>query len=255
MDCKNCGSSLRSDFDYCPSCGAKVIRNRLTIRNIWQDLSFQVFNLDNTFLKTFRHLFSRPETVLNSYISGTRKRYMNPISYFAIAITLSGILFFVLRNIYEVNLTGNSFSDKQTTANMEFVFDYQGLLSYLIMPIYAAMTWLLFIDKKKLNYTEHLVANAYITGQTSFVQVLVCLPLFGLFEIKYDVFNWIFLILVVIYQFYVLGSVHRTKFWSTFFRSLAYLILFVFVMLGIGVIVVLISILLGKVSLQDFAPK
>ncbi len=255
MDCKNCGASLRSDFDYCPSCGAKVIRNRLTLRNIGQDLSFQVFNLDNTFFKTFRHLFSKPETVLNSYISGTRKRYMNPISYFAIAITLSGILFFVLRNIYEVNLTSNSFSEKQAPTNMDFIFDYQGLLSYLIMPIYALMSWLLFIDIKKLNYTEHLVANAYIIGQTSFVQVMVCLPLFGLFDIQYDVFNWVFLILVVIYQFYVLGCVHQTKFWSTFFRGLAYLFLFVFVMLGIGIIVLLLSVLFGAVSLQDFAPK
>ncbi|WP_420320043.1 DUF3667 domain-containing protein [Flagellimonas sp.] len=254
MNCKNCEASLRSDFGYCPSCGAKIIQNRLTLKNVFQDLSFQVFNLDNTFLKTFRHLFTKPEVVINTYIAGTRKRYMNPISYFAIAITLSGIMFFVLRNVYHVNLTNNSFSDNQPT-NMEFIFDYQGLLSYLIMPIYALMTWLLFIDKKKLNYTEHLVANSYITGQTSFVQVASCLLLFGIFDIRYDIFNWSFLLLVVIYQFYVLGKVYQTKFLTTFFRGLIYLILLVIIMLVMGILVVLVSLLLGHMTLEDFRPK
>ncbi|MGX1929649.1 DUF3667 domain-containing protein [Flagellimonas sp. 2504JD4-2] len=254
MECKNCGATLRSDFGYCPACGAKVVRNRLTLKNVFQDLSFQVFNLDNTFIKTFRHLFSKPADVIDTYISGTRKRYMNPISYFAIAITLSGIMFFVLRNLYRVNLTNSSFTDNQPT-NMEFIFDYQGLLSYLIMPIYALMTWLLFMDKKKLNYTEHLVTNAYITGQTSFVQVIVCLLLFGIFDIRYDIFNWSFLLVIVIYQFYVLGKIHETKFLSTFLRGLAYLILLVIVMLLIGILVVLIALVSGHMTIEDFRPK
>ena len=122
MECKTCGSSLRSDFSYCPNCGAKIIRNRLTLKNVWQDLTFQVFNLDNTLFKTIRHLITKPEAVVESYIEGARKKYMNPISFFAIAITLSGLLFFLLRNVYHVNLLENSLSDAKTP-NMEFVFD------------------------------------------------------------------------------------------------------------------------------------
>lgn len=254
MDCKNCGNTLRTDFTYCPNCGAKIIKNRLSLKNVWQDLSYQVLNLDNTFLKTFRHLFSRPADVVNTYIKGTRKKYMNPISYFAIAITLSGILFFVLKKIYKINLTHNSFTEKQAS-NLDFIMDYQGLLSYFIMPIYALMTWLLFIDKKKLNYTEHLVANAYITGQTSFVQVLICLPLFGFFDIGYDIFNWAFLIGIVIYQFFVFGQIHQTSFFSTFVRGLIYLILFAFVMLALGMAILLIATLTGQISLESIVPK
>ncbi|KQC31394.1 DUF3667 domain-containing protein [Flagellimonas eckloniae] len=254
MDCKNCGNTLRTDFTYCPNCGAKIIKNRLSLKNVWQDLSYQVLNLDNTFLKTFRHLFSRPADVVNTYIKGTRKKYMNPISYFAIAITLSGILFFVLKKIYKINLMHNSFTEKQAS-NLDFIMDYQGLLSYFIMPIYALMTWLLFIDKKKLNYTEHLVANAYITGQTSFVQVLICLPLFGFFDIGYDIFNWAFLIGIVIYQFFVFGQIHQTSFLSTFVRGLIYLILFAFVMLALGMAILLIATLTGQISLESIVPK
>ncbi len=254
MDCKNCSNSLKTDFGYCPSCGAKVIHNQLTLKNVFQDLSVQVFNLDNTFLKTIRHLFSRPEIVILEFISGTRKKYMNPIGFFAIAVTLSGIMFFVLRNVYHLNLTQSSFSDTDTR-EMNFMFDYQGLMSYMIMPLYALLSWMLFRGKKRFNYTEHLVANAYIIGQTSYVQVVLYILVLGLFPIKFDIFNFVFLFMVVTYQFIVLGKMHQIKFWGTFWRAVIYLFFLLILMMGIGIIAVLLTILTGQASLQDFAPK
>lgn len=254
MTCKTCENSLRSDFRYCPNCGAKIIRNRLTLKNIWQDLSFQVFNLDNTLFKTFINLFSKPEVVIGSFISGARKKYMNPVSYFAIAITLSGLLFYVMRNLYKVNLTQSSFSDANTP-NMDFIFDYQGLISYLIIPVYALMTRLLFLDSKKLNYTEHLVVNAYTTAQTSFVQVLICLPVFGFFEIRYDIFNWFFLLAAVIYQFYVLKRIFQIGLGSTILRGLGYLFMLLFVFIALGIFIGLMAVLTGGIDIEQFAPK
>lgn len=254
MVCKNCGHILQLADNYCNSCGAKVIRNRLTLKNVWEELSFQVFNLDNTFLKTLKHLFSKPEVVILDFISGTRKRYMNPIGYFAIAVTLSGIMYFVLRNVYHLNLTKSSFSDADAQS-MGFMFDYQGLMSYMIMPLYALITWLLFRGKKRFNYTEHLVANAYIIGQISYVQVVLYLLVLGLFPIQFDIFNFIFLILMITYQFIVLGRMHKTKFWGTIWRSVVYLFLLLFLMIGIGIVAVIITLITGQASLQDFAPK
>ncbi len=254
MNCKNCHTSLRSDFSYCPTCGGKVIHNRLTLKNVWEDLSFQVFNLDNTFLKTFRHLFAQPDIVINSYILGTRKKYMNPISYFAIAITLVGVLFFVLRRVYHIDLTPTNFT-KGEGPNVDFVFDYQGLITYLIVPMYALMTWFLFFDKKKLNYTEHVVANTYITGQVSFVQVLICLPLCGLLDMRYDLFTWIFLILTVCYQFWVFKRIYQVGFWSAFLRGFIYLFLFVILMLVIGTLIITVSLITGQMTIEDFRPK
>lgn len=254
MVCKNCGSSLRSDFRYCPECGAKVIRNRLTLKNVWQDLSFQVFNLDNTFLKTFRHLFSKPAFVVDSYISGARKKYMNPISYFAIGVTLSGIMFFVLRNIYEIKLVENTFGETKGP-DMDFIFDYQGLMSYFFLPYYALVTWVLFLDKAKLNYTEHLVANSYVSAQVFLVQVLISIPLFGLFDVRYDIVNWVFMAFMIAYQFYVFGKIHQTGFFSSLWRALAYVVLFFIFMMVVGVIFLVIMLVFGGVSLEDFAPK
>ncbi|WP_339338080.1 MULTISPECIES: DUF3667 domain-containing protein [unclassified Croceitalea] len=245
---------MRSDFSYCPSCGGKVIRNRLTLKNVWQDLKFQVFDLDNTLFKTIKHLFTKPEVVVESFITGARKKYMNPISFFAIAITLSGLLFFVLRDVYHINLAENSFS-QENTPNMDFIFDYQALLSYLLIPIYALMTWLLFLDNRKLNYTEHLITNAYTTGQASFVQVVLGLTIFSIFDFRYDIFNWCFLVLSITYQFYVLKKIHKIGIGSAVIRALGYFFLLVIVMMGIGILIVLIGLLSGAMSLEDFRPK
>lgn len=254
MVCKTCENSLRSDFSYCPSCGGKVIRNRLTLNNVWQDLKFQVFDLDNTLFKTIKHLFTKPEVVIESFISGARKKYMNPISFFAIAITLSGVLFFVLRDVYDINLTETSFSQKDTP-NMDFVIDYQAILSYLLIPVYALMTWILFLDHKKLNYTEHLITNAYTTGQTSFVQVVLGLIIFSIFDIRYDIFNWCFLVLAIAYQFYVLKKVHKIGIGSSILRGFGYFFMLIVVMMGIGVLIVIVGLLSGAMSLEDFRPK
>ncbi|SNZ01818.1 DUF3667 domain-containing protein [Flagellimonas pacifica] len=254
MNCKNCEASLRSDFGYCPSCGAKVIHNRLALKNVFQDLSFQVFNWDNTFLKTLRHLFSKPETVILEFISGTRKKYMNPFGFFAIAVTLSGLMYFVLRNVYDISLTQSSFSDADPK-DMSFMFDYQGLMAYMIMPLYALLSWMLFRGKRKFNYTEHLVANAYIIGQTSYAQVVLYILVLGLFPVKFDIFNFVFLLVIVAYQFIVLGRMHQTKLWGTLWRAFVYLFFLMVLMMGIGIVAVIITLMTGQVSLEDFAPK
>ena len=89
MNCKNCNLLISDKDNFCNSCGAKVIRNRLTIKSLFEDFSEQFLNYDNKFLQTFLHLFTKPEVVIDGYINGTRKKYVNVISYFAIALTLA----------------------------------------------------------------------------------------------------------------------------------------------------------------------
>ncbi|MEM9650118.1 MAG: DUF3667 domain-containing protein [Bacteroidota bacterium] len=254
MECLNCNAGLPQGANYCPSCGAKVVRDRLTLKTVWSDLSLQVFNLDNTFLRTFRHMFSQPVQVVLSYIKGTRKRYINPVGYFAVAVTLSGFMLFILRDVYSLNLTQSSFAE-QDSPDLGFMFDYQGFVSYLVMPVYAFMTWLLFKGKNTFNYTEHLVANAYIFGQTSFIQVATYLVVLGLFPIKFDIFNFGYLLFVLVYQFWILGRMHKASFWGSFWRGFVYMVFLLILMGIIGTVAITIVLLTGQASLEDFRPN
>jgi predicted amidophosphoribosyltransferase len=73
MNCKNCTYQLKTSNKFCPNCGAKIIHNRLTIKSLWGEISRQIFNYDNTFFKTVRHMFTQPEVVIDNFINGTRK--------------------------------------------------------------------------------------------------------------------------------------------------------------------------------------
>lgn len=91
MNCKNCNTNLAVEQNYCFECGAKVIRNRLTLANIFSEVKEHLFQYDNKLLQTFILLFKKPEAIIVSYIEGVRKRYVNPISFFGVALTLSGL--------------------------------------------------------------------------------------------------------------------------------------------------------------------
>ena len=123
------------------------------------------------------------------------------------------------------------------------------------MPVYALMTWVLFLDIKKLNFTEHLVANAYTTAQVSFVQVVISIPLFGFFNINYQNFNWLLLLFSVSFQFYAFKKLHKVGVFNIVLRAIAYLVMFAFVMLGIGFLILIIGLLTGTMNLEDFRPK
>ena len=51
MKCKNCYTTLSLENNYCNTCGAKLIRNHLTIKNLFSDFIQTYLNYDNKFLK------------------------------------------------------------------------------------------------------------------------------------------------------------------------------------------------------------
>lgn len=201
MECKNCQNSLSQKDDYCNVCGAKVIRNRLTIKNLWADFVEQFLNYDNKFLKTYITLFKKPEGVIGSYINGTRKKYVNVISYFAIAVTLSGIQLFILRKFFPdvmdlmALMPDNMPNDYP---NFDWIYDYYSFISLINLPLYAFIGFLVFKTLKKLNFTEHLVTMTYIVAQYSMTSAVV-ITLLGMLGVNFYIAGSIFNVGLIIY--------------------------------------------------------
>jgi hypothetical protein len=176
MNCKNCNTSLNETDAFCNTCGGKVIRNRLTIRNLFENFSEQFLNYDNKFLQTFICLFTKPEEVIGCYIDGTRKRYVNPISYFAITITIAGLQMFLISKFYPDGLDLSAFvvEGQEQISNdwMKLFMEYQTILLMLMLPAYALISRIVFLKNKKYNYTEHLVMFIYILSQITLIMVI-----------------------------------------------------------------------------------
>lgn len=178
MKCKNCEHPLQQENNYCNHCGAKVINYRLTIRNVAEEFSQVFLNIDNTFLRTFFQMFIHPERVILDYISGVRKRYLNVISYFTIALTLAGLQLFILRKFYpEALAIPDFYGNAKNIIDFNWLFDYYSMLMLIYLPIYALIARLTFIKYKKFNYTEHLVIMTYLMAHFTIVSVLIILPM------------------------------------------------------------------------------
>jgi predicted amidophosphoribosyltransferase len=88
MNCKNCNSKLSENNNFCSECGAKIVKERITVKRLLSSF-FNALGWDSNFFITLRSLLSNPQSVLKEYISGTRKKYTNPFTFFAISLTIS----------------------------------------------------------------------------------------------------------------------------------------------------------------------
>ncbi len=260
MNCKNCDKSLRTDHSFCPDCGAKVIRNRLTFKNLCYDITERYFNVDNTFLKTFWHLFTKPQVVIGGYIEGIRKKYLNPISYLAIALTLSGITLFVMRKTFKKGIDFSKFSGGQNLNSemgeklMSTIFDYSSFIFLLYIPVFAFAGWVAF-NQRNYNLSEHAVTAMYSLAQYSIVSFPVSILVLLLSPESYFSLTWPMLIFMVTFAIYVVNRLNKLKPMQRITRSLLYIFLWGAGYLGTMLFFYLILFVTGEISLSDFAPK
>jgi hypothetical protein len=238
MTCKNCQHQLLDSSDYCNNCGAKIIRNRLTIKNLGADISEQYFDYDNKFLQTFITLFKKPEAVIGGYIHGTRKQYVNVISYFAIAITLSGLQIYIIQKFpesMEMFTQENSIIAEQqnafNTKLFEFIGDYQSLIMMFYIPLYALMARVIFFKNKLYNYTELVVIFMYTQAQFSIITAILTIILLPL-GFSLVIFSMLLLPTQLIYFAFCLKRMYQLDLAQIILKTLIF-----FIILGVmGVI-------------------
>ena len=247
MICKNCKNTLRTDYSYCPDCGAKVIRNRITIKNLWFDFTERFFNLDNTFLKTFIDLFKKPDIVINGYINGVRKKYLNPVSYFTIALTLGGLLLLLARkNLMSLSKNGfaSSVSNKSNAVLQYFedyiniVYDYQNIMYLFSIPFLVLISKTVFWNKKQFNWSEHFVINLY-----AFSHISICINF--LYLLTYwnttilTIVSSLSIVFYMVYYFSMFKKLFQLNWESIILKTVLFLVImgaiYVFLIIVIGI--------------------
>jgi len=250
MNCKNCQTKLFEKSGYCLRCGAKVIRNRLTLKNLFASFSEQFFNYDNKFLQTYITLFKKPEDVIGSYVNGTRKKYVNVISYFAIAITLSGLQVYVLQKFpmdFDAYLNPDPHLAKiQKELNdsiFKFTSDYQSLIMMIYIPFYALLARLIFLKNKLLNYTESLVLFMYGQAQMSItlaVFTIITVPI----GISMTFFGMLIIPLQILYFAFCLKRVYKLTLAEIILKTLIFLMI-------LGVLFLITTVIGGYIMYQQ----
>ena len=256
MTCKNCDARLRTDYLYCPACGAKVIRNRITIKNLWTDFLERYFNLDNTFIRSLVHLTTKPEVVIEGYLQGIRRKYLNPISYMGIAITLSGLIVFLMvksGDAINFNMINNGVTTKYQEKLMDFILDYQALIFLLFVPMMTIAGWLCF-DQKRYNFAERTIIFIYSLGHYSVIIFLPSILLLLFMPEQYVNFSLIAMLLMMVYTTYVIVRISKSRRIALFGRLLLFYFILLVLYLGFSIFLPLFLLLIGELKVEDFLP-
>ncbi len=254
-NCKNCGQQIE-DYNFCPDCGAKKITKRITFKNLFHDFVDRFLNLDNSFFRTFLHLFTKPEAVIEGYINGLRKRYVNAFSYFAISITITGFYSFLVRNRLKEILAFDNFSEQQIelqSSVYDFVFQYNSLISFLLIPFLAIMSRLIFLNYKKFNLTEHLVIYLYSYSHIVGTATILLLPTVFIAN-SFGVVGMIQFPIYIFYIAYVLKRLYRLSLKSIILKTLLFLVIGSFSYIIFSLAILVAMILTGAIDLENFKP-
>ena len=251
MNCKNCHTELTATSEFCYHCGGKVIKNRLTFRNLFEHISETFFNYDNKLLRTFIDLFKQPEIVIDGYIQGIRKRYVNPISYFGLAITMTGLYLIILNKFYPEALDFSNFAVKGQEEfqqkNMNFVQEYMSILMMLYIPMYALIARITFVGLKKFNYTELLVVFMYWQAQTSIISSVIIIA-GAMLGISQGILSIAFFPLMMIYAAYILKRLYQLSFGEIIARTLLFLVILGVFMAILTVVFIIIMFITGDMN-------
>ncbi|WP_299600863.1 DUF3667 domain-containing protein [uncultured Aquimarina sp.] len=269
MSCRNCSYLISENSDYCQSCGAKVIRERITFKGLKSDFFSNVLGLDNLFIRTLIGIVTSPQKVISEYISGTRKKYMNPFAFLVIGTAVATFTFnFFSEKYIELMLSAQNeamyetiFSitqpelDKESAAYQEqflqykqeqheinkgtqnFMLKYFNFIAFLMIPFYALLSFLVF-GKKKYNYGEHLVINSYLLGLALFSGTLFFL--LGLITSPY--IYMVSSLVVIFYYSYTYKKLGDYSIGQIFLKFLKFIAVLILLSITFGILIIIITI-------------
>lgn len=258
MNCKNCNHHLTDEDLFCSQCSAPKKVNRLTVKSIFQEFSERYFSFDNKFLITCFTLLKTPELVVNGYINGLRIRYINPISFLFVAVTLSGIQVYLLKNGFiEFNIEMVSVNEEKIPFDMkeyyDWIFDRQSLLMFLTMPFLALISKLVFLKNMNLNYAEHNLIYFYTYSLATIFSLLFLLPFFLIMHLDFIHYSYASFIILFCYHIFALKRIFNLTGKQIFIKSLLFLLVTSLVYF-LFIILVIIGFLIYMISTGQMNP-
>ncbi|MDH7444716.1 DUF3667 domain-containing protein [Aquimarina sp. 2201CG14-23] len=240
-NCKNCGYNIK-DVNFCSNCGAKKITKRITFKNLIAEISEVYLNVDNTFVKTVKDLTIKPHTVIDGYINGLRKKYLNVASYFLLSVTLSAILAFIKERGFDIASEPEKHDESSKIIQLfiEVTEKFPTLGYFVLIPFYAIISRFIFRKYKKYNFTEHIVINSYLTSHLTILTFIPYIISFS-FGDYIEESSIVFLLIQLIYAIFLFKNLYLISYRKVIIKGIFGWMLVILIMIGIAIIYALSS--------------
>ena len=256
--CINCGASLHGSF--CHQCGQKLIKKRLTVKGVITEALSSIFKLDSGLWRTMVMMTQKPAQVIQDYIKGKTKPYVNPFRY---ALGLIALYVFLAINLGEfsvqieqaielyrnMGIISTAEDEVVMRSRLDSVFKFSNFIPFALIPFLSLATNWLF-KKEKWHYAEHFVMNTYVMGHLNLLGIPLLLIVGVLLSKSHLVLPILYLVNMSFFA-YVFHDIFKKSWGRSIFSGVAtYLLgflLFLFGLIALSLVVVIFVILFSKI--------
>lgn len=166
--CPNCGTQFLGP--YCHECGQKRIDTKLSISEFAGDIGRRVFRFDKAFAVTTWRALREPGVLAHDYLSGRRKRILDPLYYLFSSMFVQIVVASLIRAAAPV------VGDPTATHWLARVGGVASLR--IFMALWLSTLWALIFRIRRHTLAEAYVLGIYLFGTLGLLWML--LPLIDL---------------------------------------------------------------------------
>nr|WP_321354774.1 DUF3667 domain-containing protein [uncultured Draconibacterium sp.] len=248
IQCPTCSSTAIDN--YCSNCGQKIYHKRFTLKGFFSVVG-NALNLERGFLHTMVWMFRNPGKVIDDYLYGRTKPYLNPLNYI---IIISGVYAFIVLSLNILDsgvetinhLSGIDQLNSSPEATqlqeqwMETVKKYTNFIPLLMLPFSSlASKW--YFRRKRLYYGEHLILNTYVLAHSILITIILA-PLVLVIPGLLPIFTLVNLCFTFSYLTYAFRSYFKRSVFNAFAGTVFVYLVGVVLLMLIGFLIATILI-------------
>ncbi len=164
---------------YCPGCGQKKLKGRLTSMTVLLDFIDNIFSLNKSFFADLKLLLLKPDVFIHRYLNGFRNYHSSPAKFLIIASVFLALSF--------TQTDSNYFRFKIDKSELEDQF----IFLFFFVFVFSFSSFLVFYYQWRKSYLENLIVNIYTISLWTIL--FIPLSMIDFFYVKSERWSWVFL--------------------------------------------------------------
>lgn len=223
--CNNCHNEVQGDF--CHHCGQREGLGKITFKETFHDFVDMVFSVNAPLMRTLRMLLLNPGKLLREYLSGKRKTYYKPVSFFIITT----IVYLIIRSLIQYDpmegiVVVNAPKDfNQSLFKKAGSFMVANVNNIMFLFVFAMGLFFKAFFSKRNSLAEFTAVSFYLVGIYTIIGTLVA------FYLKFvdPRYKMIPMIIFLVYAIYAFTSLFKSRSIVTILKIImAYVLSFIF---------------------------